>query len=397
MRTKPFHVAIVGAGPGGLCLAQGLRKHGISCDVYERDHAANSRTQGYRIRIDQTGQEALAACLSETSYTMFQRTCALPPAGVNVLDDQLRSLSGRWVNSWKQAPAGSGDADRCAHRQAMREVLMGGFENHIHFGKALSRYEERGDGVILHFTDGAVVDTDLLVGADGIHSSVRRQLLPGHAPLDTGSICIYGKIPTQRWDDTRFPNTLLDSTSIIFAGDTSVIVDAMRFAPSAFDSPESATRLSHVHDYLYWAIIGTRQAFGCANGAAVLPAPLDARALVHRATRSWSPALKTVFDASDPASMIAASIYGTASVPLWNTGRTTLLGDAIHAMSPAGGLGANTALNDARVLTECLADTDNDKSSLLASVGRYEEAMRAYGSFALRASNASAKALFDAM
>jgi 2-polyprenyl-6-methoxyphenol hydroxylase-like FAD-dependent oxidoreductase len=104
-----------------------------------------------------------------------------------------------------------------------------------------------------------------------------------------------------------------------------------------------------------------------------------------------------VLDASDPASMIAASIYGTASVPLWNTGRTTLLGDAIHAMSPAGGLGANTALNDARVLTECLADTDNDKSSLLASVGRYEEAMRAYGSSALRASNASAKALFDAM
>ncbi|MCG0583493.1 NAD(P)-binding protein, partial [Burkholderia cenocepacia] len=55
-----IHVAIVGAGLGGLALAQALKQAGIAFDVYERDAAIDSRRQGYRIRIDATGQRALA-------------------------------------------------------------------------------------------------------------------------------------------------------------------------------------------------------------------------------------------------------------------------------------------------------------------------------------------------
>lgn len=64
MTRRTIHVVIIGAGLGDLCLAQGLRQHGISFDVYERGEAADSRTQGYRIRIDEKGQWALAACLT---------------------------------------------------------------------------------------------------------------------------------------------------------------------------------------------------------------------------------------------------------------------------------------------------------------------------------------------
>ena len=54
--SEPLHVTIIGAGLGGLCLAQGLRRRGIAFDVFERDAALGSRPQGYRIRIDAAGQ-----------------------------------------------------------------------------------------------------------------------------------------------------------------------------------------------------------------------------------------------------------------------------------------------------------------------------------------------------
>ncbi|WP_199032616.1 NAD(P)/FAD-dependent oxidoreductase, partial [Ralstonia sp. ASV6] len=76
--SEPLHVTIIGAGLGGLCLAQGLRRRGIAFDVFERDAAMGSRPQGYRIRIDAAGQRALQDCLPPTRYTLFRKTCAVP-------------------------------------------------------------------------------------------------------------------------------------------------------------------------------------------------------------------------------------------------------------------------------------------------------------------------------
>ena len=72
--TAPFHVLIIGGGLGGLCLAQGLKKVGIQVDVYERDHSANSRLQGYRIHIDPDGSTALHECLPKELWELFDST-----------------------------------------------------------------------------------------------------------------------------------------------------------------------------------------------------------------------------------------------------------------------------------------------------------------------------------
>ncbi|MDR3447986.1 MULTISPECIES: NAD(P)/FAD-dependent oxidoreductase [unclassified Dyella] len=395
MRADALRVAIVGVGPGGLCLAQGLKKRGIPFDVFERDQAANSRTQGYRIRIDYTGQNALAACLPSASYSLFQRTCALPAVGVNLLDAQLKDVSGRWASAWRKTPSDADDADRCAHRQTMREVLMHGIEPHVQFGRAFSHYEEGRDSVTLHFTDGSTSDADVLVGSDGIHSAVRGQRLPGHDPIDTGSLCIYGKACPEQMRATSGAEALRGKTSIVFADGVSVIMDAMSFDPSAFESPEGGVKLTRVDDYFYWAIIGTRAAFGLADGASLSLGREDIKALVGRAAGPWAYPLRAVFECSDEGSMAIASVHSAASLPLWEAGRVTLLGDAIHAMSPAGGLGANTALRDANVLAECLADSCAGGVSVLSGIGRYEAAMRSYGTSALAASESSARALFD--
>jgi 2-polyprenyl-6-methoxyphenol hydroxylase-like FAD-dependent oxidoreductase len=73
-------------------------------------------------------------------------------------------------------------------------------------------------------------------------------------------------------------------------------------------------------------------------------------------------------------------------VPAWEPSRVTLLGDAIHAMSPARGSGANTALRDAGVLCRALARATPDRRALVAAIGGYEAQMREYGYAAVQAS-----------
>ena len=89
-----------------------------------------------------------------------------------------------------------------ANRQTLREILAAGLDRQILFGYELTRFEAACDGVRLHFAGGQQASADLLVGADGINSVVRQQLLPGARVIDTGSRCIYGKTPLS--DSARY-------------------------------------------------------------------------------------------------------------------------------------------------------------------------------------------------
>jgi choline dehydrogenase-like flavoprotein len=75
MPTSPINVIIIGAGTGGLCLAQGLKRAGISVAVYERDRTRADGLQGYRVGIDADGKRALRANLPPELYQTFVATC----------------------------------------------------------------------------------------------------------------------------------------------------------------------------------------------------------------------------------------------------------------------------------------------------------------------------------
>src|SRR4051794_6812201 len=72
--TRTLKVVVIGAGIGGLCLAQGLRRAGVAVEVHERDERPGSRWEGYRIHIDPVGARSLRACLPEPLWETFLAT-----------------------------------------------------------------------------------------------------------------------------------------------------------------------------------------------------------------------------------------------------------------------------------------------------------------------------------
>jgi len=151
------------------------------------------RTQGYRLTINARGADALRSCLPETNFARCVAASAKVSTAVTFLDHKLRRLlSTKLPTSDQSAP----DSARPIRRIALRRILLEGLEDVVAFGKPFERFEAAPDGrVIAHFEDGASAVGDVLVGADGAGSRMRRELLPQARRIDTGLIGVSGKIP----------------------------------------------------------------------------------------------------------------------------------------------------------------------------------------------------------
>ena len=145
----------------------------------------------------------------------------------------------------------------------------------------------------------------------------------------------------------------------------------------------------NTQDYLFWAYAAKRDAYPAAglDGS-------DGRAL-QRLTRSmirgWHPALLRIVAESDPATVAPVRIRSMAPVSPWPTTSVTLLGDAIHNMTPMAGIGANTALRDASLLCRKLTAADRGQAPLLSAIREYEAEMLDYGFAAVRLSLRNAR------
>src|SRR6266581_7521445 len=92
MDSNGTHVIVIGGGIGGLCLAQGLRKAGVSVAVYERDRAPDARLQGYRLSIEPPGSAALHECLPEDLWHLLVALSGDQGERMGVFDQRLREL-----------------------------------------------------------------------------------------------------------------------------------------------------------------------------------------------------------------------------------------------------------------------------------------------------------------
>lgn len=395
MNVPFIDVAIIGSGPGGLALAQGLRLHGIETAVFEKEHSRADYVQGFRLAVRQRAVDALKANLPPHLFEAFLATTGTAPERHLALDERFAPV----------IPPSLRDEHDDAHRGkslsriTLRQVLLSGLEDIVHTGRRFESYEVQGDGtVIARFADGSLVRTNLLVGADGINSAVRAQLLPDFRVFDTGVRRLAGKIALENAARRGIDPILTEnSVSIRPTSGSSLMITSHRVDPAAYarygligaDDPThrgiQGFHFDNTTSYTWWNTAYPADALGPDSELATL----DGAELIERLLRRighWDRRITDLIRYSDPSTVAFLKVKSSEPGAEWPTGPVTLLGDAIHAMTYFRALGGNSAIYDAGLLVAELVAASRGRKSQAEAVHDYEIAMREHGYAAVRSS-----------
>jgi 2-polyprenyl-6-methoxyphenol hydroxylase-like FAD-dependent oxidoreductase len=354
-------VLIIGGGVGGLALAHALHAAGLDVAVHERDPSPRIRNQGYRIHIDPDGNAALRACLPAEVLDLVRRTSGVNGDLVAGYTHELQQVMAQTF------PGITDDEISNVDRYTFRQGLLTGLAGRVHFGRTLTGYRITGSGrVRVEFAEGGSDEGDLLVGADGIGSAVRRHLLPHATVDDLGVRCIYGRMSLTEATDALLPKDFDRGFSWV-ADRTGY---GAGFAPVRFrERPEGAS------DYLMTVLTATPDRLGIPDDELFALPPEQLWKLTVAATADWHPAVRELFAHADASTFFPITIRAGRRVDPWEPGPVTLLGDAIHPMPPTGGVGANTALRDAATLASELVAAARGEKSPTGAVAAYEDVM----------------------
>ena len=345
LNGKPS-ILIIGAGLGGLALAQGLVKAGFNVSVFERDQSPTSRAQGYRISIRSMGLAALSALLPS------DRMAHLATAKIADVGDGF-TIADANMNPLVEIPMGQ-DAAVQFLRSELRGVLQEGVN--IEWNKQLVMLEEKDNQVTVHFADGSQAKGDFVVGCDGAGSTI-RELLPSSYTVPkviaTSQAVLGGQIDrTPEWEELL---PLNQSGLVRFLG-PNVHYMGVCFYERADRSPT-----------VFWGVkedIKDPDAtwYQIDQGLEDRKHLLEhCKQLINNQT--WHENLCKLVHETQPEAMMAPWLLRTTRFsdsnqhPMVPSGRITLLGDSAHTMPPDAGLGGNNVLEDARLLSSLLASS----------------------------------------
>lgn len=367
-----MRVIVAGAGLGGLTLAQGLRRSGIDVVVYERD-LPRGRPQGVSLHFDDRGTGALRACLPPEHTAMAEATMGGPreqSVFVSEVDGALTVVRTQPLDGTD----GRTRPGRQVSRRLLRAVLLTGLEDTVRFGTGLVRFESQTDGTVrAWFGDGSTDTADVLVGADGVGSTVRRQHLPHVRVVDTGKRMVMGATPLRAASATGLPDLIGDSPANIQVRGSMMAMGVLRFTQRPISARDRwlptlrSPEVPDAEDYVMWAIPITQERLGTPGS------PVAVWRRAQELAVQMHPTLRSVLDAAWPDVTVALRIGTIPPMPAWPASPVTLIGDAIHV---APGFGGNLAMQDARRLHDALVRAERGEEDLLTAIGSYEDTMR---------------------
>ncbi len=313
---------IIGAGIGGLAAGVALQRAGWRIRIYER--AAAPRELGFGVAL---AANALAA-LRELDVAG-----PLLRAGAPLGDIAFLGEGGRLIRRLNARVAG---AMVVALRPDLHGALLNAVEDvNLRLHHEITGFTARATGVEVMLRNGATDQGDVLIGADGIQSAVRRHLHPTEPPpLASGYSAVRGVA-------RGVEGTLGNLSGVTFLGD-GIEAAALRAGSDAVYWYASLLS-AEVHDTAPMAVMAAR-----------LPA--------------LPSMLQTIIRATPEADLRFDVLLRRDPLPRWGTGRVTLLGDAAHPMLPHTGQGAAQALEDGVALGLALSET----TDLTAALRRYE-------------------------
>ncbi|KAH6666229.1 FAD-binding domain protein [Halenospora varia] len=386
-------ILISGAGLSSLLLAQSLLRASIPFQIFERDASISFRAQGYRLRLSAEGLDAIESVLGPEGFKKFWDTCGKTGGGgfasINATTGEKIAPPPEFQNFEKKDDKPKAPKETLASRDGkivgisrgdMRKLFMEGCEDFVHWSHHVTSYELTSSGVRAIFADGSKSEEgEMLIGGEGIYSKVAKQLSGGKLKVyDTGARGIHGQAPTTafkglgegvwRLTDDSNPKGRVFAITNVRAGD--------------MDDP----------NLNFGWTMGAQPGVIEVDDFSLIGAP--AAKIAKELTANWHPKVKPLFDEmpESEAAFWKITCSTPSGVPEWkNEPRVTVIGDAVHSMTPAGGIGANTAVQDSALLGRLISEAGGYKEGVTAA---YEKEMRVYGSAAVATSYGLATSQF---
>ncbi len=317
---------IIGGGIGGITTALALRQAGLDVAVFER--AEELREVGSGLPLWANALQA---------FHTLGLTNVIEPLGQPVTRGAITHWRGDMlVNvSTEELLKTHRTVNMVVHRAELLSALLNalGTEN-VYLGMTCLGCTQDETGISAYFADGKVARGDLLVGADGLHSTIRSQLFGATKPRYAGYACWRGIAHTTRKDIETWAWGKNAQFGITPMSNGRSYWFAQRNVPEG----EQEKRIGSKREIL--------DLFG-----------------------DWHDPIPEIIEATEETSLLRHDVYEGPLLSHWSRGRVTLLGDAAHTMTPNLGQGACIAIEDAVVLADCLK-TETD---VVAGLHLYEK------------------------
>jgi salicylate hydroxylase len=333
MAGNKLKIAIIGGGIGGSAAALSLLKAGFDVQVYEQ--APELRELGAGIVLT---PNAVRILYHLGFAAQLQAQCAAPSGWRQRRWDDGRTLM------FTPVAAAPGEPPRfyTAHRHDLLMMLANQVpRERVHLGHKLTGFTDHGDRVEMQFADRAPASADIMIGADGIHSTVRALLFGAEHPRFTGCVAYRGLVPAE-----RLAHLDLTAESQIWMGPGKHFVHY-------FVRPGRLLNFVCLIDRDAW----TKESWTEPGKVA------DALA----AYEGWHPQVRSIISSVEET--FVWGLFDRAPLKRWSVGRLTLLGDACHPMLPFLAQGAAQAIEDGATLANVLGGAGGD---MAAALQRYE-------------------------